>query len=94
LYSPIGSRRFLVSDLRDKIHPLLGIVGELVAGKERCKPVHGERSPADTYIMVAVQILMDTDDLLSLAMLKVTTSEPYLTCCHGYLIGAPHALLA
>lgn len=67
LYSLIRSRRFEASDPRDKVYALLGIAGNLVTGKARYNPVYGMRSTADTYKMTAIQILLDSDDLLLLA---------------------------
>jgi hypothetical protein len=67
LYSLIRSRRFESSDPRDKVYALLGIAGTMVTGKARYDPVYGARSTADTYIMTAIQILLDSDDLLLLA---------------------------
>ncbi|KAI9710936.1 MAG: hypothetical protein M1820_002372 [Bogoriella megaspora] len=67
LYSIIRARRFLASDPRDKIYALLGVIEKSTNGKNRLTPVYGKRSVAETYILAAIQILKDSDDLLLLS---------------------------
>ncbi|KAF2003582.1 hypothetical protein P154DRAFT_543670 [Amniculicola lignicola CBS 123094] len=67
LYSFIRSHRFEASDPRDKVYALLGVAGDMVTGKARYNPVYGVRSTANTYKLAAIQILLDSDDLLLLA---------------------------
>jgi len=67
LYSLIRTRRFLASDLRDKVYALLGVAGESVRGKARLSPEYDHRSLTETYVSAAIQILHDSKDLLLLA---------------------------
>jgi len=67
LYSLIRCRRVMSRDPRDKIHALLGIVGDSVWGRSRLAPIYCERSVLETYTLAVVQILKDLEDLLLLS---------------------------
>jgi hypothetical protein len=63
----VSCRRFQASDPRDKVYALLGIADTYVKGKSRFDPIYGARTAAETFTLVARQILEDSNDLLLLS---------------------------
>ena len=67
LYALIRFRRYEVSDPRDKVFALLGLVSDSIKQSPRLWPAYKAHSVEETYISAAIYLLEDSDHLLLLA---------------------------
>lgn len=67
LYALIRFRRYQVSDPRDKVYALLGLVSDSIKQSPLLLPSYKEQSVENTYILAAIYLLENTDHLLLLA---------------------------